>query len=144
MTSLSRFQANPEPQSSIKQLQQEWDSNTIVPSPPYVDPRISHAYGRSIKELRYTTLAPLIDSMCQREPHSTAVLVYDEGICKSFEKLNADINKVVNGMVEKLNLRVGDRVGIYSYNTYQCLLTHYACNKLGITMNPFNPSFKVH
>lgn len=112
--------------------------------PPFVDEKFSYVYGRSSKELKYCTLAPMMEQMSKREPHSTAVVVYDEGISKSFEELNADINRLVNGMIENLNLKKGDRVAVYSYNNYQFLLIQFACNKLGIILNPINPSYKAH
>lgn len=124
------------------QLSGSWDTNLSLP--PYVHNRVSYAYGRSLKELRYCTVAPLIETLAKREPHSTAVVVYDEGISKNFEQLNADINRLVNGMVEKLGLKRGDKVGVYSYNSYQFLLIQYACNKLGVMLNPLNPSYKSH
>lgn len=145
MASSSSPQSNPDLQLKSKLNQhQECDTSVNLPSSPYVDPQISYAYGKSQRELRYATLAPLIETRCRSEPDSTALVVYDEGICKSFEQLNADINRLVNGLVEKLDLRVGDSVGVYSYNNYKSLVVHYACNKLGLVVNPFNPSFKVN
>lgn len=120
-----------------------WTS-TNVSLAPHVDERLSYAYGRSSKELKYSTIAPMIEAMSKREPHSTAVVIYDEGINKSFEQLNADVNRLVNGLVKKLNLKRGDKVGVYSYNNYQFLLIQYACNKLGLALNPINPSYKAH
>lgn len=125
-----------------QQYSGSWDTNLSLP--PYVNDRVSYAYGRSLKELRYITVAPLIESLAKREPHSTAVVVYDEGISRSFEQLNDDINRLVNGMVEQLGLKRGDKVGLYSYNSYQFLLIQYACNKLGVMLNPINPSYKSH
>lgn len=113
-------------------------------TPPHVDETLSYVYGRSTKELKYCTLAPMIEAMSKREPHSTAVVVYDEGVNKSFKELDADINRLVNGMVKNLNLKRGDKVGVFSYNTYQFLLIQLACNKLGIIFNPINPSYKSH
>lgn len=121
---------------------EQWDQRLSVPT--YVDSKLSYAYGRSSKQLKYSTLGPMIDAIVQREPHSTAVVVYDEGISKSFEQLNYDIDRLVNGMVHKLGLKRGDKVGIYSYNNYQYVLIHLACNKLGIGLNPMNPSYKTH
>lgn len=120
----------------------DWDANVSLP--PHVDEKFSYTYGRSTRELKYNTLAPMMDSLVENEPHSTAVVVYDEGISKSFSELNSDINKLINGLVNKLQLRRGDQVGIYSYNCYQFLLVQYACNKLGLILNPINPSYKSH
>lgn len=127
---------------SKQQLTGSWDTNLSLP--PYVHDRVSYAFGRSLKELRYCTLSHMIEALSEREPHSTAVVVYEEGISRNFEQLNADINKLVNGMVEVLGLKRGDKVGVYSYNCYQFLLIQYACNKLGIMLNPLNPSYKSH
>lgn len=118
--------------------------NETVSFKPFVDNKFSYAHGRSYKELKPYIIAPLIEKRSQIEPHSTAAVVYDEGISKSFEELNNDINKLVNGLVNELNVKKGYRIGIYSYNNYQFLLVHFACNKLGLIINPFNPSYKAH
>jgi acyl-CoA synthetase (AMP-forming)/AMP-acid ligase II len=119
-----------------------WNPNLVIP--PYVDEHLSYAYGRSQKELKYHTVGPMIDSMAKREPHSTAVVVYDEGISKNFEELRSDVYKLVNGMVSNLGLKRGDKIGVYSYNNYQFLLVQLACMVLGCVLNPFNPSYKAH
>lgn len=123
-------------------LATEWNPNLSLP--PHVDDKLSYVYGRSLKELKYCTLAPILKSTVKREPHSTAVVVYDEGVSKSFEELNSDINRLINGMVYNLGLKRGDKVGIYSYNNYQFVLIQVACIVLGLTLNPFNPSYKAH
>lgn len=125
-----------------RSLSSDWDSNLSVP--PYVDEKLSYAYGRSFKELRYNTVANLIDVMVKREPHSTAVIIYDEGISKNFEELQSDIFRLINGMVRNLGLKRGDGVGVYSYNNYQFLLIQLACSVLGLVLNPLNPSYKAH
>ena len=120
------------------------DLDTNVSLQPHVDERLSYVYGRSLKELRYCSFAPMLAAMTQKEPQSTAIVVYDEGISKTYEDLNSDINRLVNGMVHNLGLRRGDRVGLYSYNTYQFVLVQLACSVLGLTFNPINPSYKAH
>lgn len=122
----------------------KWVSDDNIAPEPHVDEKLSYAYGRSLKELRYCTLAPIINERTSKEPHSTAVIVYDEGISKSFEDLQADINRLVNGMVLNLGLKRGDKVALYSYNTYQFVLVQLACHKLGLVFNPINPSYKSH
>lgn len=86
----------------------------------------------------------MLDNMAKREPHSTAVVVYDEGITKNFEDLRSDVYKLINGMVNNLGVKRGDKIGVYSYNNYQFLLIQLACTVLGCVLNPFNPSYKVH
>lgn len=121
-----------------------WLTEQSVSPEPHVDERLSYAYGRSLKELKYCTLAPIIDERTKKEPHSTAVIVYDEGISKSFEDLQADINRLANGMALNLGLKGGDKVALYSYNSYQFVLVQLACHKLGLVFNPINPSYKSH
>lgn len=123
-------------------INQEWDPNLSIP--PYIDEKLSYTFGRSSRELRYNTLASMLESFAKNEPHSTAVVIYDEGISKSFSELNDDINKLVISMVERFHLKRGDQVGLYSYNCYQFLLVQYACHKLGLILNPINPSYKSH
>lgn len=133
-------------QQAVQQKQQlqiaDWDTNLTLP--PYVDEKLSYAYGRSLKELRYNTVAPMMRNITNREPHSTAVIVYDEGISRSFEELQNDVTRLINGMVKNLGLKRGDPVGLYCYNNYQYLLVQLACNSLGLVLNAFNPSYKAH
>lgn len=128
----------------LQQQAQEQQCDKNLSITPHVDERLSYAYGRSLRELKYYTLGPMMDMMSKREPHSTAVVVYDEGISKNFEQLHRDINRLVNGMVHTLGLKRGDKVGVFSYNNYQFVLIQYACHKLGLVLTPINPSYKSH
>lgn len=118
--------------------------HTSLTPMPQVDEKLSHVFGRSMKELKYCTYATMMEGMAKREPHSTAIVVQDEGICKTFKELQSDVNKLVNGMVLNLGLKRGDKVGLYSYNNYQFVLVQLACGVLGLVLNPFNPSYKAH
>lgn len=109
---------------------------------PHIDPKFSYVYGRSTKQLKYENLAQLFDQALEREKQTTACVFYDEGIVKSFEDLNDDVNRLVNGFVDNLNLKLGDRIGIYAFNSYQWVLTQYACNKLGLQLFAINPAYK--
>lgn len=146
LVSLVRMLSSSAHRSSISNLdfKQIHDLDKNLSLPPHVDEKLSYVYGRSFRELKYSTLMPMIDGITKREPHSTAVVVYDEGISKSFEEISSDMNKLINGLVHNLGLKRGDKVGIYSYNNYQYILIQLACCALGITLNPFNPSYKAH
>lgn len=121
------------------------DSDDIVTClAPSVSAPISHVYGTSNKPLNYCTVASLMERRLKQDIELPAVISYEEGISKNYRELNDDINQLANGLIGKLNLKVGDFVGIYSYNNYQNLLINYACNKLGLVLNAFNPSFKYH
>lgn len=110
---------------------------------PYVDPQMSYTYGRSNRELKYASLSKQLNELAQKEPHSTAIISYEEGISKNYEQFLADINCVMKGLVHKLKLNRGDAVGIYSYNNYQWVLIQFACVRLGLVSHPFNPSYKA-
>lgn len=120
------------------------DFEGLSPVKPYVDPKVSYVYGRSKKAYTYATLSQLIESKARNVPDTLAVSFHDQKISRTYKQLNEDIDQLVNIMVLELGLKRGDPVGLYSYNTYQSLLVYYACNKLGLILNPFNPSYKSH
>ncbi|KAG9510997.1 Medium-chain acyl-CoA ligase ACSF2, mitochondrial [Fragariocoptes setiger] len=111
---------------------------------PYIDPKMSYVYGKSNQNLSYDTVGTLLDEIAQREPHSTAIVSFAEGISKSYEEFNHDVNRLVKGLVDGLKLEKGESVGIYSYNNYQWVLVQFACLRLGLPLIPINPSYKAH
>lgn len=112
--------------------------------PPYVDPTLSYAFGRSTREIKYQTIGHMIETLSVKEPHSTAVIMYDEGVNKNWAQFNEDINRLANGLVKRLGLKRGDKVALFSYNCYQFLVIHMACTRLGVITDFINPSYKSH
>lgn len=128
---------------TFKLFDNEIDSNKLSVK-PFVHNKLSYAFGRSNKELMNIKFQDVIDNIRNKKPNARAVVVFDENISKTYEDLDNDINKLVNGLVNKLKLKKGDRVGIFSSNNYQYLLIQFACLKLGLIMNPFNSACKAN
>lgn len=113
-------------------------------TPPYVDPEVSYAHGRSNRELKNFTFGPLIEEHVREKPDQLAVVFSDDNVFKTYRELNEDIDRLVTGMASKAGLKRGDPIGLYAYNSYEALLIYYASNKLGLVLNPFNPSYKSY
>lgn len=110
---------------------------------PYVDPKVSYAYGRSNKNLIYSTAARQLDKCVAEKPDDIAYVSYLENKEVTFKQLDEDINKLAKCLITRFNVEKGDSVGVFAYNCYQWLLIQLTCSRIGAILTPINPSYKA-
>lgn len=115
---------------------------TQVPR-PYVDPKLSYAFGKSQEHLIYSTISRELDHQLQQRPNDIAFISHSERIKRSYTQFNEDVNMLAKAMVTKFNIRKGDFVGVFAYNCYNWILVQYACTRIGAILTPINPSYKA-
>jgi fatty-acyl-CoA synthase len=116
--------------------------STQVPR-PYVDPKLSYAFGKSQEHLIYSTISREFDAQLQARPNDVAFISHSERIKATYSQFNSDINKLAKAMVTRFGLRQGDFVGLFAYYCYNWLLIQYACTRIGAVLTPINPSYKA-
>jgi fatty-acyl-CoA synthase len=115
---------------------------TQVPR-PYVDPKLSYAFGRSQEHLLYSSISRELDRQIEQRPDDVAFISHTERKKVTYSQLNADISMLAKAMVNKFNVKRGDFVGVYAYNCYNWILVQYACTRIGAILTPINPSYKA-
>lgn len=111
---------------------------------PYVDPKLSYAFGRSNEHLIYSTAARQLDRCVAEKPNEVAYVSYLENKEITFQQLDEDINKLTKCLMTKFNIGKGDSVGVFAYNCYHWVLVQLTCSRIGAILTPINPSYKAH
>lgn len=109
---------------------------------PYVDPKLSYAFGRSNETLLYTTIGRQLELAAETSPERMAFIFHQEKKSITVKQLNYDVNKLAKALLTKFNIQAGDPVGIFAYNCYHWTVAQFACSRLGAILVPINPSYK--
>lgn len=88
----------------------------------------SYVCGTTRHPLRYATVGEVLDEAVRRWGEREAVVVRDQGVRWSYRQLGAAADRFAAGLL-KLGLRPGDRVGIWSPNNIQWIVTQFATAK---------------
>lgn len=113
-------------------------------SRPYVDSKLSYAYGRSTDHLIYTTVANELVRQVSETPDEIIYTFHNERKHVTYREFNHDVNKLSKAMVQKFDIKKGDYVGVFAYNCYNWLLIELACSRIGAILTPINPSNKTN
>ena len=74
--------------------------------------------------------------------NKNAFIFYILNIILTYEELNLEIDRLAYGLVS-LGLLKGDRVGIWSPNRYEWLLTQFATARIGLILVNINPAYRL-
>lgn len=103
---------------------------------------LSQASGASHPPLIEQTLGDFFDAMAAKQPDHPALVSAHQGLRYSYGQLQAESNKLASALLG-LQLVPGDRVGIWSHNNAQWLLTQLATAKVGLILVNINPAYRV-
>lgn len=102
----------------------------------------SYAHGASATPLLHQTIGEALDSAAMRWPEREAVVVRDSNVRLTFAELHLRAGRVAAGFVA-LGLARGDRIGIWSPNRIEWVLTQYAAAKAGLVLVNINPAYRL-
>ena len=78
-----------------------------------------------------------------RWPQRTALVVRERAVRWSYAELQAQVDAFVGGLLP-LELAPGDRVGIWSPNNAEWVVTQFATVKAGLILVNINPAYRTH
>lgn len=102
----------------------------------------SYAHGAPATPLLHQTIGETLDLAAERWPDQEAVVVRDQNIRLTFAELRREVDRLATGFIA-LGLRPGDRLGIWSPNRIEWVLTQYAAAKAGLILVNINPAYRV-
>src|SRR5580698_1879036 len=102
----------------------------------------SYFHRASDIPLLYDTLGGALDKAAERWPDQEAVVVRDQGVRQSFATLRQEADRLAVGLIA-LGLKPGDRVGLWSPNRIEWVLTQYATAKAGLILVNLNPGYRA-
>jgi fatty-acyl-CoA synthase len=105
-------------------------------------PTQSYFHRTSMLPLLNDTLGAALDKAAERWPDQEAVVIRDQGARLSFAELRREVDWLAAGLIA-LGLQPGDRVGLWSPNRIEWVLTQYATAKAGLILVNLNPGYRA-
>jgi len=105
--------------------------------------RQSYVHGASAKPLIGETIGALLDRVAAEAPDSPALVVRHQGVRWSYRELRARADDLAAGLLA-LGLAPGERIGIWSPNNSEWVLTQFATAKAGLILVNINPAYRAH
>src|SRR5262245_7662487 len=102
----------------------------------------SHVHGANALPLIGDTIGVHFDRAVARWPESEALMVRHQGIRWTYRELQRQVDAFAAGLLA-LGLGPGDRVGIWSPNNAEWVVTQFATAKAGIILVNINPAYRV-
>jgi fatty-acyl-CoA synthase len=106
--------------------------------------RLSKSYtcGTGEEPLLYQTLGEAFDEAVARWAEREALVVRHQGVRWSYAELRERVDRVAAGLLG-LGLEPGDRIGIWSPNNAEWVLTQLGSAKAGLILVNINPAYRL-
>lgn len=103
---------------------------------------LSHVRGRTDLPLSELTIGGLLADTAARWPDRPAAVFREPGIRWTWAQFDAEVNALAAGL-QALGLQKGDRVGIWSPNRPEWVVTQFATARLGVILVNINPAYRL-
>ncbi len=102
----------------------------------------SYVHGASDKPLIGETIGRFFDDAAAQWAERPALVVRHQKVRMSYAELKAAVDRLAAGLLT-LGLNPGDRIGIWSPNNSEWVLTQFATAKAGLILVNINPAYRV-
>jgi fatty-acyl-CoA synthase len=103
---------------------------------------LSYAHGASDRPFIGETIGVQFDRMVERFGERDALIVRHQRVRWSYRKLKERVDAFAAGLLA-LGLGRGDRIGIWSPNNAEWVVTQFATAKAGLVLVNINPAYRV-
>jgi len=103
---------------------------------------LSYVHGASGHPLIFKTIGNLLDETVANHAGKTAIVVCHQDVRLSYSELNERVNQVAANLLAR-GIETGDRVGIWSPNNLQWVVTQFATAKIGAILVNINPAYRI-
>ena len=103
--------------------------------------KLSYVHGASKVALIGDTIGSYFDHVAKRYAEREALVVRHQGIRWNYRELRERVDNLAAGFL-RLGLSPGDRIGIWSQNCAEWVLTQFATAKAGLVMVNINPAYR--
>jgi fatty-acyl-CoA synthase len=101
----------------------------------------SYVHGASAVPLIGETIGRYFERICARNADQEALVVRHQGARLTFRELKARVDSLACGLT-RLGLRPGERIGIWSQNNLEWVLTQFAAARAGLILVNLNPAYR--
>ena len=106
-------------------------------------PAMSYVSGLADKPLLGDTVGQHFDRTVAAWPDRVALVVRQQGVRLTWRELAARVDTFAAGLLA-LGLEPGDRIGIWSPNNAEWVITQFATAKAGLILVNINPAYRLH
>jgi fatty-acyl-CoA synthase len=106
------------------------------------DPAPSYMHGASDQQMIGDTIGVHFDRNAARFGDRPGLIVRQQGINWTWSELAAQVEAFAAGLLA-LGLQPGDRIGIWSPNNAEWIVTQYATAKAGLILVNINPAYRL-
>jgi fatty-acyl-CoA synthase len=104
--------------------------------------KLSYVHGASEQPLIGQTIGQFFDAVCDKWPTRPALVVRHQNVRLSYRELHQQVDRLAAGLLT-LGLHPGDRIGIWSPNNSEWVLTQFATAKAGLILVNINPAYRI-
>ena len=102
----------------------------------------SYVSGGAQQPLLFMTIGQCLDQAAVRWPTREALVVCQQGVRLNYRALNTAVDELAAGLLT-LDLAPGDRIGIWSPNRAEWVLSQFASAKAGLILVNINPAYRL-
>ena len=102
----------------------------------------SYVHGASEVPLIGETIGQFFDAVCDKHADRPALVVRHQKVRLTYGELRSEVDKLAAGLLT-LGLEPGDRIGIWSPNNSEWVLTQFATAKAGLILVNINPAYRT-
>lgn len=103
----------------------------------------SYVRGATDAPLMDETIGALLDRITGEFGDAPALVSPSQGLRWSYSEFRSAVDRVAHGL-RLIGLIKGDRIGIWSANRAEWILTQFAAARLGLILVTVNPAYRVH
>jgi fatty-acyl-CoA synthase len=103
----------------------------------------SYVHGASETPLLGETVGQLLDRITAEGPDRPALVTRHQNVRWTYSELKSRANDLAAGLM-RLGLQPGERIGIWSPNNSEWVLTQFATAKAGLILVNINPAYRAH
>ncbi|WP_417513791.1 AMP-binding protein [Minwuia sp.] len=102
----------------------------------------AHVIGDTGPELWHRTIPEQLAITVDRFGAREAAVFREQDIRWTWKELSAEADALAHGLLD-LGLKKGDRIGIWSPNRYEWVLTQFATARIGLVLVNINPAYRL-
>jgi fatty-acyl-CoA synthase len=103
---------------------------------------LSYVHGANDQPLIGKTIGQFFDDACAKWATRSALVVRHQNVRLSYAELREAVDNLAAGLLT-LDLNPGDRIGIWSPNNSEWVLTQFASAKAGLILVNINPAYRT-
>ncbi|MBI5614726.1 MAG: AMP-binding protein [Gammaproteobacteria bacterium] len=103
---------------------------------------LSYVQGADAEGLKYITVGRLLDATAAAYGDREALVVRHQDVRLTYAELKTRVDACAAGLLA-LGLEPGDRIGIWSPNRVEWVLTQFASAKAGLVLVNINPAYRL-